>query len=72
MIIHINIIALYMYCYWMKKFKDFLIFLNYNNWPILLKKIEKKSLAPEKITKLYQKIGKKSIIEVAKHLLVCV
>lgn len=45
MIIHTHVITLYMYCYYIKKFEDFNTFLTSNNWPILLKKVEKKYLA---------------------------
>ena len=59
-----------MHFYCIKKFEDFSIFLACNNWLILMKKIEKESLAPKKNTKLSQKVGKKDIAKIAKHLLV--
>lgn len=41
MIIHIYVIILYIYYYYVKKFDNFLIFLASKDWPILLKKVEK-------------------------------
>lgn len=52
MIIHIYIIVLYMHYYYLKKFEDFNIFLAYNNYLILLKKVEKNYLILSKIVSL--------------------
>ncbi len=53
----------------MKKFEDFDTFLTSNNWLILLKKVERKYLVPQKIAGLHQGEDKKGIVEVAKRLL---
>lgn len=58
-----------MYCCYMKKFEDFLMFLVCNNWHTLLKKVEEEFLMPENITKLYQKIIKKNKAKITRYLL---
>lgn len=55
MIIHAHVIILFMYHYFLKKFEDFDIFLASNNWSTLLKKVEKKYLASQKVASVCQK-----------------
>lgn len=71
MIIHKHIIALCIYCCYLKKFEDLSIFLAFNNWLSLLKEIEKKFFAPDKVIELCQKVGKEELAEVTRCLLIC-
>lgn len=59
-----------MYYYHLKKFEDFDNFLACNNWPILLKKVEKKYLTPSKVAALCRKGVENSIAEIVKRFLV--
>ena len=70
MIIHSHIIMLYMHYYHIKKLKDLDTFLACYNWPILLKKVEKKYLTSSKVADICQKKGVDSAVEVARRLLV--
>ena len=70
MIIHAHVIALCMHRCRVKKFEDFDTFLACNNWPALLKEVEKEYLAPSKVAGLRQGGGEDSAAEVAKRLLV--
>ena len=47
MIIHKYVITLFMYCYYIKKFKDFDIFLTCNDWLMLLKEVEEEYLTSQ-------------------------
>ena len=57
-----------MHYYYIKKVEDFDIFLVYNQWPTLLKKVEKELLAPSKIASLYEKRGENYGAEVPRCL----
>lgn len=70
MIIHAHVIALYIYCCFIKIFENLLTFLASNNWLLLLKKMEKKFFIPNKVVELYQGVGKKELAEVTRYLLV--
>lgn len=70
MIIYAYAIVLYMYCYFVKKFKDFWIFIACNNLFILLKEIKEDFLIFEKVVEPCQRISKEDITKVASHLLV--
>lgn len=59
-----------MYCYYMKKFEDFDIFLACNNRLVLLKEVEKKYLVPSKVIDICQERKKCSVIKVTGSLLV--
>ncbi len=64
MIIYAYIIAQGIYHCCIKKFEDLSIFLASNNWFLLLKKVEKKFFALNKVAKLCQRIGKEELAEV--------
>ena len=70
MIIHVYIIAIYIYHHYIKKPINFDMILASNNWPILLKEIEEKYLISQKNADVCQRKDNKSITEVTKLLLV--
>lgn len=70
MIIYTYVIALFMYCYWVKKFEDLSTFLTPNDWLLLSKEVDKNFFIFDKVAKLRQKVGEEELAEVTKRLLV--
>lgn len=70
MIIYVYVITLYKDYYCIKKFEDFLSFLAFNDWFLLLREVEKDFFTPNKVVKKRHGVGEEKTIEVARHLLV--